>query len=144
MKTKTILRKFKAGGDLIAIFPEDRFSGECCSSHQHIGQHGAFSAEAIGFTAPATREECEPLLRELKDIGYDVEVVGDNFQGNFVLSQWIRTGQVGRDLPKSTATLTEIKAALSAAHDVLLTDRRYQEGRARKMAEDVLDRFPGE
>lgn len=72
MPTKVVFRKFKDGGDIIAMFPRipaDR-NGHDCVSYQHVGQHGAADPGIVSITTPATKKEYAPLLAELKRIGY--------------------------------------------------------------------------
>jgi hypothetical protein len=78
MKTKTIFRKWKSNGDVIAIFPElpGTSAWDSCLSYEHVGQHGATSwAFVQARTTPAKTEEFEALFRELKEIGYDIQIV---------------------------------------------------------------------
>lgn len=79
MKTKVIFRKWPAhnGGDVIALFPAmagtvgDPFT---CSSYQTIGQHGAASVFLTRETRPATKQEAVPLARELRRLGYRLQI----------------------------------------------------------------------
>lgn len=82
MKTKTKFLKWKEDGDIIALFPEmNHESGEAnkgnIMSYMHIGQHGGASDELANDDRleVATEAEYAPLLRELKMIGYDIEVI---------------------------------------------------------------------
>ena len=71
--TKVIFRKWK-GGDIIALFPDEPWSRQDCttSSYMHIGQHGAADyTGVIAATRPAREEEFRDLLAELQAIGYD-------------------------------------------------------------------------
>jgi len=74
--TKVIFRKFKQGGDIIALFPEipGTNSPKTCQNYMHIGQHGHGSADC-GATVPAKRAEYMPLKKELESLGYNLEVV---------------------------------------------------------------------
>lgn len=75
-RTKVIFRKFKTGGDVIAIFPEIQDGYGTVLSYQHIGQHGACCINFSSFTVPANGTEIRPLLKELKSIGYtDLKIV---------------------------------------------------------------------
>ena len=77
MKTKTIFRTFRKGGETIALFPEiphDRH-GYLCTSYQHIGQHSGASPDLSTVTRPATPEEIAPLAAELARVGYDLAPV---------------------------------------------------------------------
>jgi len=72
-----IFRKFKNGGDIIAIFPtikaDDNYN---VLSYQHIGQHGACAiALTQAHTVQANGAEIMPLLLELKNLGYDNLVI---------------------------------------------------------------------
>lgn len=76
-KTKVIFRKFKQGGDIIALFPEQgNRANQMVGSYMHIGQHS--DADYIGViaaTTPAKESEYAELLAELKQIGYDDLIV---------------------------------------------------------------------
>lgn len=73
--TKTIFRTFKRTGEVIALFPEvpANSTGEFCESYMRVGQHGAASPWLRNNTRPSTREEIEPLKKELEQIGYQIE-----------------------------------------------------------------------
>lgn len=76
MKTKVIFRKFRSGGDVVALFPEvpaDSQFGHCLSYSQ-AGQHSAASVDLSHVTDPAKPEDYAPLKAELERIGYDLEV----------------------------------------------------------------------
>ena len=69
--TKVIFRKFKQGGDIIALFPE-QVNRLTVASYMHVGQHSdADYFGVISATIPATESEYANLLAELKSIGYD-------------------------------------------------------------------------
>ena len=76
MKTKVIFRKWPKG-EVIALFPAtagtmDPFT---CQSYQNVGQHGAASVHLVHDTLPATPSEFRPLARELRRIGYRLQIV---------------------------------------------------------------------
>ncbi len=77
MKTLVIFRKFRKGGDVLALFPlvaHDR-NGYQCQSYQHIGQHGAADPYFVTLaTVPAKPAEYFPLAQELIRLGYDLKV----------------------------------------------------------------------
>lgn len=69
--TKVIFRKFKQGGDIIALFPEQT-NRLMVGSYMHVGQHSdADYTRVIAVTTPASESEYAGLLAELKSIGYD-------------------------------------------------------------------------
>ena len=71
--TDVIFRKFKDGGDIIALFPQEPWDirGLLVSSYQHVGQHGGASLGIIGTsTVLAKPEEYKALHAELVSIGY--------------------------------------------------------------------------
>jgi hypothetical protein len=76
MKTKVIFRRFKDDGSIIALFPDEIADmNNNCMSYQHIGQHGAADYNyCIKKTIAATPLEYEPLKRELKTIGYELDI----------------------------------------------------------------------
>jgi len=59
--------------ELVAMFPKEQFNHwdtSTCMSYSHIGQHGEASKSLMRCKA-ATKEQYEPLLKELIRIGYD-------------------------------------------------------------------------
>jgi len=67
-----IFRKFKNGGDILAIFPTIPWSDSYdMTSYQHIGQHSACDLWINSITSSANKKEYTDLLNELADIGYD-------------------------------------------------------------------------
>lgn len=77
-KTKVIFRFWKESKDVIAIFPEipGTMESHTCQSYEHIGQHGACSpAIIIDDSRLAKPEEYKDLKKELRNIGYNLEVV---------------------------------------------------------------------
>lgn len=75
-ETLVVFRVFKAGGDVVALFPEEPWSGNGdCASYQHVGQHGAADyAHCIQISRPAKPGEYAPLQRELESIGYRLKI----------------------------------------------------------------------
>ena len=80
MKTKIIYRKYKDGGEVIAVFPELKYPGFVSRkglvlSYEHIGQHGEADYDHImKITTIAFPKEYEVLKIELERVGYDLEV----------------------------------------------------------------------
>jgi hypothetical protein len=64
--------------DVFALFPTlpaDRY-GHLCTSYQSIGQHSAADyGHCIDNSRPATATEAQPLLTELRRIGYQPHVL---------------------------------------------------------------------
>lgn len=81
MGTEVIFRKFKEGGDIIALFPHipATESGWECMSYMHTGQHGKADPYIIFNTEPATQSEYMELLEELKSAGYSDLLVRNSF-----------------------------------------------------------------
>lgn len=75
-KTTVVFRKFKKGGDILALFPNEvNYPDGSCESYQHVGQHGAADySHCISATVPAKPEEYAPLARELTSIGYNLAI----------------------------------------------------------------------
>lgn len=74
--TEVIFRKFRNGGDIIAIFPALLGTEKWwidCRSYQHVGQHGACTLDYVSITRPATFEEVTPLFKELENLGYNLK-----------------------------------------------------------------------
>jgi len=77
MKTIVIFRKWKDGGDIIALMPEvpSDTRGFYCESYQHIGQHsGADYRGCIAASVPAKPREYRDLARELRRLGYTLDI----------------------------------------------------------------------
>ena len=76
---QVLFKRFRDHGDVIAIFPNLRHSTELLMSYMHIGQHSGCSPELLDgdcdLTELATLDEYTPLLRELSDIGYKLQVL---------------------------------------------------------------------
>lgn len=70
---KVIFRKFKQGGAIIALFPEQvNRLNLMVGSYMHAGQHSdADYTGVIAATTPAKESEYAELLAELKQIGYN-------------------------------------------------------------------------
>lgn len=74
MKTIVVFRKFK-DGEVLALFPKEEYGGGLCMSYQRIGQHGgADYSHCINITKPAKESEYSPLAKELKSIGYELNI----------------------------------------------------------------------
>ena len=72
--TKVVFRKWNKGGEIIALFPEERWNRHnyTINSYIHVGQHGAADYDqVVAISRPAREDEYKPLLAELIDIGYD-------------------------------------------------------------------------
>ena len=78
MKTPVVLRIWKTGIGVLALFPtlpSDQY-GHCCSSFESVGQHGSADySRCIQKTRPATRAESESLIQELNQCGYDLQII---------------------------------------------------------------------
>lgn len=74
-KTKVVFRKWKDNGDIIALFPEIEEGPIWCQSYMHVGQHGtAGYNHVIKGTVPATYKEYKELAKELRQIGYKLDI----------------------------------------------------------------------
>ena len=81
-KTEVICRKWKEGGEIIALFPYEieNQNGKASidvMSYMHIGQHGGANyLGCIQSTIPAKRTEYQGLKDELENyVGYDLRVI---------------------------------------------------------------------
>lgn len=87
-RTKVLFRKFKKGGDIIAIFPQEPWTNDphTCISYQHLGQHGQCSPDLLrDITVTAKPEEYAPLWRELVSIGYSLAIRTSFTSGDYRL-----------------------------------------------------------
>lgn len=75
-----VFRKWKEGGQVIALFPDERNvqvdKPWLCESYMHVGQHGAADyAGVVQASEPATEAEYASLRRELEGLGYRLKVL---------------------------------------------------------------------
>jgi hypothetical protein len=74
-KTVVVFRVWKGIGTVIALFPGIDEGRGYCSSYEHVGQHsGADYSGVIQKTRPATPNEYQDLLKELRRIGYNLTI----------------------------------------------------------------------
>jgi hypothetical protein len=82
-KTIVVFRKWRkrigafSGNEILALFPEeaDDNAGRYCNSYEHVGQHGgADYTGCISATVPARPSEYKDLARELRRIGYRLDI----------------------------------------------------------------------
>lgn len=75
---RVIFRKWRKrdGGGIIALFPTmpSDINGRYCMSYEHIGQHGGADPAIMARTVAATPKEYAPLARELRALGYRLQV----------------------------------------------------------------------
>ena len=74
-KIKVHFRKFQ-NGEIIALFPDSTadLDGNIIS-YLHIGQHGAADPDLIKTLPKATPEEYQDLEKELKRMGYKLNIL---------------------------------------------------------------------
>jgi hypothetical protein len=63
-------------GKVIALLPDIEATPGMCMMYEHVGQHGEGDPRhVVSKTRLATPEEYAPLLKELRDIGYNLRIV---------------------------------------------------------------------
>ena len=75
-KTKTVFRIWP-DGEVIALFPQIAASvdGHLCQDYVQVGQHGAADTLiVVRRTRSAKPKEYQPLLKELRQIGYNPQI----------------------------------------------------------------------
>ena len=73
-----VFRRWKNGGDVIALFPElpADVHGRYCDAYEHIGQHGGADYHGvIRKTKPCSLDAAADLADELRTIGYRLRPV---------------------------------------------------------------------
>lgn len=79
VKTKVMFRKFQNGtaiDEIIALFPDEPWNDEYCTSYMHNGQHsGADYDYVLKNSRFATPDEYQALKQELESIGYTLQVM---------------------------------------------------------------------
>ncbi len=76
-KTKVVFRWYRKYDECIALFPQIAacVEGWSCSSYMHVGQHGAADPQTVvEQTRPATAFEKRPLVKELRQRGYRLDI----------------------------------------------------------------------
>ena len=76
LPTKVVFRKFKRGGDIIALFTQELGTNDSntCLCYQHVGQHGTMDLRLRGMLVTATPSEYAGLKAELEGLGYNLMV----------------------------------------------------------------------
>lgn len=76
LPTKVVFRKFKRGGDIIALFTQVPGTNDSntCGCYQHVGQHGHMDLRHRGMLVTATPSEYAGLKAELEGLGYSLMV----------------------------------------------------------------------
>jgi len=76
MKVKFYIEPFR---DVLAVFPYTRersgHRNDLKTCYSHNGQHSVCAKEYLERCIPATPQQYQPLLEELKSIGYKLEVI---------------------------------------------------------------------
>lgn len=73
--TIVIFRVWKGQGDVIALFPKYFYRAGMCLSYQHVGQHSeADYTHVVSGTRLALKKEYAELAKELRQIGYKLEI----------------------------------------------------------------------
>jgi len=73
MKTKVVFKILE--GNVIALFPDIRESGNTILSYMHIGQHSAAARCWLYELVDATVAQYSQLKKELISIGYDLQLI---------------------------------------------------------------------
>lgn len=75
-KTRVVFRKYKDDGEIIALFPDVKWTDFLNQSYVHNGQHGGADYDhVLRITVAASPEEYEPLRRELESEPRDYELI---------------------------------------------------------------------
>jgi hypothetical protein len=70
-KTKVLFKILK--DEVIALFPEMTYTTKFILSYMHNGQHSEAS-ETLKYCKNATKEQYNPLKKELENIGYNLTI----------------------------------------------------------------------
>lgn len=97
MTDKVVFRKFK-DGQILALFPRipADLQGYKCESYMHVGQHGAADPSVVSITKPTTPAEYAGLAKELRSIGYRLEIGQKCTYRDFLARQRIARNQRGK------------------------------------------------
>jgi hypothetical protein len=77
IEKENIIEGKDIGGDVFAFFPEERESDEegLFTSYAHVGQHSGCHVNYAKECKEANYNEYQDLLKELIDLGYNLEIV---------------------------------------------------------------------
>lgn len=76
VKTKVMFRKFNDNNQIIALFPDEPWNNEYCTSYMHKGQHSSADYDYVLKNSRfATPNEYKALKQELESIGYTLQVI---------------------------------------------------------------------
>jgi hypothetical protein len=76
----TLVKFLKNQGEVFAFFPQLNYNkrlygNSMKTSYAHVGQHSACHKDYANESTLPTKSEYQPLLTELKSIGYDLKVL---------------------------------------------------------------------
>lgn len=71
--TEVMFRKVK--GEVIAMFPYEKYDAFNVLSYMHIGQHSSCHRNFVYMSKPATESEYASLKNELEQIGYNLKII---------------------------------------------------------------------
>lgn len=76
LPTKVVFKKFKRGGDVIALFTQEPGTNDpsTCRIYQHVGQHGDMDMRHKSMLTTCPPKEYAALKAELERIGYTLVV----------------------------------------------------------------------
>lgn len=76
LPTKVVFKKFKRGGDVIALFTQEpgTWDPHTCQIYQHAGQHGDMDMRHKSLLTTCPPKEYAALKAELESIGYTLVV----------------------------------------------------------------------
>lgn len=76
LPTKVVFKKFKRGGDVIALFTQEPGTNDpsTCQIYQHVGQHGDMDLRHKSMLTTCPPKEYAALKAELEAIGYTLVV----------------------------------------------------------------------
>lgn len=76
LPTKVVFKKFKRGGDVIALFTQEPGTNDphTCQIYQHVGQHCTMDLRHKSMLTTCLPKEYEGLKAELESIGYTLVV----------------------------------------------------------------------
>lgn len=94
LPTKVVFKKFKRGGDVIALFVQEpgTIDPSTCVIYQHVGQHGSMDMRHKSMLTHCLPKEYANLKAELERIGYTLVV----YQNITAADQRVRANKLRR------------------------------------------------
>lgn len=81
-------------GQVTAVFPYEIESHTDVLCYSHVGQHSVCSNDYVHISKPVKDNSYIPLMNELKNIGYELNVIKKRSHKKYMTAYWAKRGVV--------------------------------------------------